>query len=101
MERIDNNGKWMVIDGIEILVEPSESWIESNQPQKTADQLLEYKQNQYRQKVAELVSQRYSIAAELAIVRKKMAGIDTKDEFTAYNDFVETVKATVKSDVGL
>lgn len=40
MERIDNDGKWIIENGIEILTEPSNEWIQENQPEPTREQLL-------------------------------------------------------------
>jgi hypothetical protein len=31
MERNDDNGKWLVSGNVEVLSEPSQAWIESNQ----------------------------------------------------------------------
>ena len=41
MYREDNDGKWLIENGFEILVEPSELWIIKNQPTPTTEQLLE------------------------------------------------------------
>lgn len=50
--------------------------------------------------VIKLIRQKYSQNEENAILRKKLAGIDTKDEFTAYNEYVEECKAKVKKELG-
>ena len=47
----------------------------------------------YESEVIRLIRQRYSLNAELAILRQR----DTKpDEFKAYNDYVEDCKAELK-----
>ena len=46
--------------------------------------------NPYEQRVVDRIRQVYSVDDELAILRQR----DTKpDEFIAYNDFVESIKA--------
>ena len=50
----------------------------------------------YEQRVVARIRERYSVDDELAILRQR----DTKpDEFAAYNDFVEKVKAEERSAV--
>ncbi|MFJ5771389.1 hypothetical protein [Psychrobacillus sp. NPDC093180] len=48
-ERIDNNGKWLIKDNIEILVEPSQKWFDENpsvepepQPPSETELLTDY-----------------------------------------------------------
>lgn len=54
--------------------------------------------DEYPSLVEAQVRKRYSISAELAILRQR----DTKpDEFKAYNDYVEACKASVRSELGM
>lgn len=55
----------------------------------------------YNQEVVKLVRQRYSQDEENAILRKKLAGIDSKDEFTTYNNYVESCKAQARKELGM
>ena len=55
----------------------------------------------YNQEVVKLVRQRYSQDEENAILRKKLAGLDYKDEFTTYNNYIESCKAQVKQMLGI
>ena len=50
----------------------------------------------YALRVEELVRERYSVGAELAILRQREA---KPDEFAAYNAFVEGCKAAARSEV--
>lgn len=55
----------------------------------------------YNQEVVKLVRQKYSQDEENAILRKKLAGLDYKDEFTTYNNYIESCKAQVKQMLGI
>lgn len=53
-------------------------------------------EEQYKQRIIELVREKYSIDDELAIQRQR----DTKiDEFNAYNTFVEECKVTARREI--
>lgn len=50
----------------------------------------------YPTEVDKLIREKYSLSAELAILRQR----DTKpEEFKEYNDYVEQCKATVKKEL--
>lgn len=52
----------------------------------------------YEKKIEKKIRKKYSINAELAILRQR----DTKPaEYTAYNNFVEACKAEVKQELGM
>ena len=52
----------------------------------------------YANEIEKRIRSRYSLSAELAILRQR----DTKpEEFNAYNEYVERCKAEVKADLGL
>lgn len=54
------------------------------------------KEEQYKQRVIDLIREEYSIDDELAILRQR----DTKiDEFNAYNSFVEECKVTARREI--
>ena len=54
------------------------------------------KEDQYKQRVIELVRERYSVDDEIAILRQR----DTKvEEFNEYNAFVESVKVTAHNEI--
>lgn len=55
----------------------------------------------YAQEVIKLIRAKYSQNEENAILRKKLANIDTKNEFAAYNNYVEECKAKVKANLGI
>lgn len=58
--------------------------------------------NNYISRVKQLVRLQYSDAdTEIAILRKYTAGIDTKNEFEAYNMYVEGSKLQAKQEFGL
>lgn len=40
MFREDEHGKWLIENGVELLVEPSQEWITINQPKPTTEELL-------------------------------------------------------------
>ena len=72
-----------------------------NRYRKIAEPLTtEQIQQQYKEMVASLVRERYSVDDEFAILRKNMAGIDTTD-FVTYNAYVEQCKAQVKAQLNL
>ena len=50
----------------------------------------------YEDLVVGLIRDRYSVHDECAIIRKRLAGIDTKDQFTQYNEYVEDCKTRAK-----
>ena len=53
---------------------------------------------EYASLVEAQIRKRYSISAELAILRQR----DTKpEEFKAYNDYVEACKALIRFELGL
>lgn len=52
----------------------------------------------YEELVNSLIREKYSESEEFAIIRKKMAGINT-EEFDAYNEFAEQCKVTAKQFV--
>ena len=55
----------------------------------------------YSQMVIERVRKRYSQNEENAILRKKLANLDYKNEFEAYNTYVEICKQEVKKELGI
>ena len=57
----------------------------------------EEKQNEYENKIVTEIRKKYNVNQELAILRQR----DTKpEEFAEYNEYVETCKAKVKSELG-
>ena len=55
-------------------------------------------ESDYVKEVERLVRKRYSISAELAILRQR----DTKpEEFAEYNEYVEKCKVYIKHELGL
>jgi len=60
------------------------------------DTLPAYTEAQYEQRVTELIRERYSVSAELAVLRQR----DTKpDEFAAYNAYAEECKARAREEL--
>lgn len=53
----------------------------------------------YSSLVVKLVRQKYSQDEENAILRKKLANIDTKNEFVTYNAYVEECKVKAKQEL--
>lgn len=53
---------------------------------------------EYATLVEAQIRKRYSISAELAILRQRDA---KPEEFKAYNDYVESCKATIRSELGM
>lgn len=54
------------------------------------------KEEQYKQRVIDLIREEYSVDDELAILRQR----DTKiNEFNAYNSFVEECKVTARREI--
>lgn len=52
----------------------------------------------YAQRVSDLISEKYSISAELSIHRQR----DTKpEEFAEYNAFAESCKVKAKEELGI
>ena len=52
----------------------------------------------YDNEIEKRIRKRYSVSAELAILRQR----DTKvEEFNAYNEYAEKCKAEVKAELGL
>lgn len=52
-------------------------------------------EEQYKQRVIELIRRRYSVDDELAILRQRNSKID---EFNVYNSFVEECKVTARRE---
>lgn len=50
----------------------------------------------YESLVSFLISLKYSITEEQAIIRKKLAELDTNNEFSVYNDYCESCKSLAK-----
>lgn len=55
-------------------------------------------EEQYKQRVVELIRERYSIDDELSIQRQRDSKID---EFNAYNSFVEECKQQAREELGI
>ena len=54
------------------------------------------KDDQYRQRIVELIHERYSVDDEIAILRQR----DSKpEEFAEYNSYVEMCKSTARNEV--
>ncbi|MBQ2389589.1 MAG: hypothetical protein II305_06005 [Clostridia bacterium] len=69
-------------------------WLNGEMVEMTEEEIAEMKNEllkiPYEQRVVDRIRQVYSVDDELAILRQR----DTKpDEFIAYNDFVESIKA--------
>lgn len=69
-------------------------WLNGEMVEMTEEEIAEAKNEllniPYEQRVVDRIRQVYSVDDELAILRQR----DTKpDEFIAYNDFVEEIKA--------
>lgn len=60
-------------------------------------QLDNMERKSYEDRVVELIRQKYSANDELAILRKKLANIDST-EFEEYNAYVEECKAKAKTE---
>ncbi|MBU3682404.1 MAG: hypothetical protein FGM16_10775 [Flavobacterium sp.] len=60
------------------------------------------KRPNYVARVKQLVRAKYpDVDTELAILRKRIAGIDVSNEFDAYNNYVEDCKTQAKSEFGI
>lgn len=55
-------------------------------------------EEQYKQRVIELIRERYSIDDELAILRQRDSKVE---EFDTYNTFVEECKQQVREELGI
>ena len=55
----------------------------------------------YNVLVVEYIRKKYSQNEENAILRKKLANIDVKNEFTTYNAYVEKCKIKAKETLGI
>ncbi len=83
-------------------VAASEAWDEYEDVQiyvpYTEEELARVTQERYEQRVEQLIRARYSLSAELAILRQR----DSKpEEFAAYNAYAEQCKATAKAELGM
>ena len=71
-----------------------DGWVVYNPPAPTP--IEPNKEDQYKQRVIDLIKEIYSIDDELAILRQR----DTKvDQFNAYNIFVEECKVTARREI--
>lgn len=62
----------------------------------SADSLPAYTEQQYEERVTELIRKRYSVSAELAVLRQR----DSKPgEFADYNAFAEQCKARAREEL--
>ena len=61
-----------------------------------AEELAEIKQQNYENRVVELLRVKYSLNQELAILRQRD---DKPEEFAAYNAYAEECKATAKAEI--
>lgn len=62
----------------------------------TEEELAEIKQQNYENRVVELLRVKYSLNQELAILRQRD---DKPEEFAAYNAYAEECKATAKAEI--
>lgn len=92
--------KIMITDGNTTIANPSHEtllangWQEYVAPEPTPIPIDE----QYRQRVVNLVREQYSVDDELAILRQR----DTKvEEFNQYNTYVEECKARAREELGI
>lgn len=60
---------------------------------------MRYDRRPYEQIIVDKIRGRYSQDDECAILRKKLAGLDSS-EFSEYNQYVESVKKETKEFVG-
>jgi len=100
----DKNGRWEINNKSRILIEPSELWISENRLVKTEEELQQELIEKYHKKVEELISENelYNTQSKReAIIRKKIANNDDKNQFDAFNLFVENTKNQVKEDLGM
>lgn len=72
-------------------------WLNGEMVEMTEQEIAEMKANEltipYEQRIVNRIRERYSVDDELAILRQR----DSKpEEFSAYNDFVEKIKAEEK-----
>lgn len=72
-----------------------EKWVEGGSPPELTP---EQKEERYHQRVVELIRERYSENDELALLRKKLAGINDT-EFDEYNAFVEQCKQAAREEI--
>lgn len=87
-------GKTFVVYGPNEKSIIEDGWIAYNPPAPTP--IEPSKEDQYKQRIIDLVRERYSIDDELAIQRQR----DTKvDEFNAYNSFVEECKQQARREI--
>lgn len=69
-----------------------------NDIEKRLSHLNGTEQADYVASLERLIRRRYSVSAEIAILRQR----DTKPaEFEEYNNYVETCKASAKAELGL
>lgn len=86
------NGSWVSNPTLEQLYE--DGWEEYTPP--TPEPYIPSQEELYKQRVIELIRERYDNDDELAILRQR----DTKpDEFAAYNTYVEQCKTTAHAEV--
>lgn len=95
MMYIDEDGTWEVNGNARHLIAPSAEWIAKNQPTKTVEELQIEAEINYKETIVSTVRSKYTLDDELAIIRKKLAGTDTKNEFDEYNTYVESCKLSI------
>ena len=104
MKRYINNETGEVKAGFEIGVPMTIDGEEYTQYNATEETILatglwalaDTREEDYEERVVELIRQRYTVNQELAILRQR----DTKaDEFGEYNSYVEECKATARKDI--
>lgn len=64
----------------------------------TAEEIVKIKQQNYENRVVDLLRIKYSLNQELAILRQRD---DKPEEFAAYSAYAEQCKATAKTEFGL
>jgi hypothetical protein len=89
----------VVVDGYRYF-NPSHEMLIANGWQPYTPPTPEYpevsQEEQYKNRIVELIREKYSVDDELAILRQR----DTKiDEFNAYNSFVEECKVTARREI--
>ena len=69
-----------------------------NESPNKAELIEKQTEKQYENRVTELIRKKYSVSAELAILRQR----DTKpEEFTEYNTYAEECKLIAKQELGI
>ena len=86
----------IIIGDVRVFFPSEEELLADGWVEYTPEQVVTSKEELYKQRIVELIRERYSVDDELAILRQRDVKID---DFNAYNTYVEDCKAQAREEI--